>query len=219
MGQASHITDGKGPPSGSGKARGDARVPRSLSAWTAGAACLFFCLFFPFFCSYGAQHVVLYQVGEKDPAAMSMMRRHLSAKGFGVSVFDGADTIEKQVELANRINRLRASLFIAIDFSFAEEEREEAAVTIAVTDVKKKGDKVLAIEDVPGAYAASSKEFATLLAGEFNRKVLELPLFPLVGIDMPGIFLRIECSKDEAGEVLGKLSESIQKYFGKGKKK
>jgi len=218
MGQASHIADCKGPAS-SGMTRGAAWAPGSLSARAAGAICFFFCLLFPFFCSYGAQHVVLYQVGEKDPAAMSMLRKHLAAKGFGVSVFDGTDTVEKQVELANRINRLRASLFIAIDFSFAEEEREEAAVTIAVTDAKKKGDKVLTIEDVPGAYAASSKEFATLLAGEFNRKVLELPLFPLVGIDMPGIFLRIECSKDEAGEVLGKLSETMQKYFGKGKKK
>jgi hypothetical protein len=157
----------------------------------------------------------LYQIGEKDPAALSMLRKHLAGKGFTISAFDGAGTIEKQVELANRINRLRASLFIAIDFSFGE--GEDVAVTVAVTDAKKKTDKVLAIEDVPGVYAASSKEFAALVAESFSRKVLELPLFPLLGIDMPGVFLRIECPKDEAAEVLEKVSGSMQKYFGKGK--
>ena len=211
--------DCNGPASGKGIARGPGLFTRRFPTWAAGVTCFFCFLLFPFFCSYGAQHVVLYQVGERDPAAMSMMRRHFAAKGFVVSVFDGTDSIEKQVELANRINRLRASVFIAIDFSFAGEETEEAVVTVAVTDVKRKSDRVLAIEDVPGAHAASSKEFAALVAGAFNRKVLELPLFPLVGIDMPGIFLRIECSKDEAGEILEKLSESMQKFFGKGKKK
>jgi hypothetical protein len=209
--------DGEGPVSGSDNALETAGSDRGLSRWTAGVAFFLCFLFFPFFCSYGAQHIVLYDVGQKDPGALSMARKYLAGKGFTVSVFDGTDTIEKQVELANRINRLRASLLIALDFSFRE--GEDVAVTIAVTDAKKKADKVLAIEDVPGAYAASSREFAALVGESFNRKVLELPLFPLVGIDMPGVFLRIECSKDDAGDVLEKLSESMQKYFGKGKKK
>ena len=208
----------EGPVSGNGNAFETAGTNRGLSPWMAGVAFFLCSLFFPFFCSYGAQHIVLYHVGEKDPAALSMLRKQLAGKGFTVSAFDGVNTIEKQVELANRINRLRAALFIALDFSFGEEE-EEPAVTIAVTNAKRKADKVLAIEDVPGVYAASSREFADLVAESFNRKVLELPLFPLLGIDMPGVFLRIECPKDDAGDVLGKLSESMQKYFGKGKKR
>ena len=216
MKQTSHIADSEAPLPEGGNAFGKAGALRAPSPPAVGVA-LFLCvLFLPFFYSYGAQHIVLYHVGEKDAAALSMLRKHLAGKGYTVSSFDGTNTIEKQVELANRINRLRASLLIALDFSFGEEE--DTAVTIAVTDAKKKSEKILAIEDVPGSHVASSKEFAGFLAESFNRKVLELPLFPLVGIDMPGLFLRIECPKDDAGEVLGKLSDSMQKYFGKGKR-
>jgi hypothetical protein len=190
-----------------------------LRPWLAGFAFFICFLVFPFFCSYGAQHIVLYHIGKKDPAAVSMLRKQLAVKGFIVSAYDGTDAIGKQVELANKINRLRASLFIAIDFGFAEEQNNKTAVTIAVTNGKSKTDKVLAIEDVPGVYRASSKEFASLLAESFNARVLEMPLFPLLGIDMPGIFLKIECPKDEGPGVLGKVSESMQKYFEKGKTK
>lgn len=148
MRQTLYNANRQGPGPRSGTTTGIEGAPRSLSPWMAGIAFFFCFLFFPLFCSYGAQHIVLYDVGQKDPAALSMLRKHLAAKGFGVSVFDGTNTIEKQIELANRINRLRASLFIAIDFSFAE--GEDTVVTIAVTDVKKKTDKVLAIEEVPG---------------------------------------------------------------------
>ena len=139
-----------------------------------------FCLF-PFFCSYGAQHIVLYHVGDRDPAPLTQLKRHLAAKGLGVSVFEGTDNIDKQVELASKINRLRASLFIAVDFTFGEKTR----VMVAITDAKKKSAQVLAIEDVPGMHAGSSREFADLVAEAFGVKVFELPLFPLLASICP----------------------------------
>ena len=157
----------------------------------------------------------MYHVGERDPAPMSLLKRHLAAKGFIVTAIEGTDDIDKQAELAGRINRLRASLFIAVDFSFGEEERE----LIAVTDAKRKTGQVTAIEDVPGLHASSSREVADLMAEAFGVKVLELPLFPLLGIDVPGLFMEIECPKERSDEVLGKIADSLQKYFGKGKKK
>ena len=57
------------------------------------------------------------------------------------------------------------------------------------------------------------------MAEAFGVKVYELPLFPLLGIDMPGLFMEIECPKEHADEILGKITDSMQKYFGKGKKK
>jgi hypothetical protein len=172
-------------------------------------------LLLPLFCSYGAQHIVLYHVGERDPAPMTLLKRHLAGKGFAVSVFEGTTDIDKQAELAGKINRIRASLFLAVDFGFGEKEQ----VLIAVTDVKRKSGQVLAIEDVPGAHASSSREFADLVAAAFGGKVLELPLFPLLGIDTPGLFMEIECPKEQANEVLGKITDSMQKYLGKGMKK
>jgi hypothetical protein len=182
-----------------------------------GFAVFFFICFllFPFFCSYGGEHVVLYQVGEKDPVASALLKKYLAGKGYRVSVFDGTDNIEKHVELANKINKLKASLLLAVEFGFGEEE----AIVIAVTDAKKKSGQVLAIQDVPAVHSVGSKEFAGLVAGAFNKKVLELPLFPLLGIDMPGVFMGIACQKEKANEVLAKVVDSMQKYFGKGARK
>lgn len=174
------------------------------------------CLFFPFFSTYGAQHIVLYSVGEKDPVTWTLLKRHLTGKGFMVSAYEGADSIEKQIELANKINKLRASLLLAVDFKFDDEVNVMVAVANGKTN---KEGQVLTIEEVPAIHGSSSRELALLVAESFHKKVLELPLFPLLGIDTPGIFLEIRCPKDEANETLGKISESIQKYFGKGMKK
>jgi len=43
--------------------------------------------------------------------------------------------------------------------------------------------------------------------------VKHVPLFPLLGVDMPGIFLRLECSQDKVREALGLLHGSIQSYL------
>ncbi len=190
--------------------------PGGLAVRTAAGIGFFaWCLLFPFFCSYGAQHIVLYHVGEKDPTASMLLKKHLTGKGFVVSAYEGTDDIEAQVVLANKINRLRASFFIAVDFSFGQQED----VTIAVTNAGKKTGQVPSIEDVPGMHAPKSREFASLVAETFGKKVLELPLFPLLGIDMPGIFMRIECPKEQAEETLGKVSDNLQKYLGRGIKK
>jgi hypothetical protein len=172
-------------------------------------------LFIPLFCSYGAPHIVLYHVGEKDQEARTLLKKHLAGKGFTVTAYDGTDRIEKHVELANKINRLRASLFIAVEFVFGEKE----SVVIAVSNAKKTEAQVLAIEELPALYINSSKEFAALVAEPFKRKVLDLPLFPLLGIDMPGVFMRIVCPRDQTDEFLSKLSDSVQKYLSKGMKK
>jgi len=36
---------------------------------------------------------------------------------------------------------------------------------------------------------------------------------------MPGIFIQVRCPKEEANSTLGKISDGMQKYFGKGVKK
>ncbi len=172
---------------------------------------LFVFVLAPLFYSYGGEHVVLYHVGEKDPVASLLLKKYLADKGFTVSAFDGADTIEKHIELANKINRLKASLLLAVEFGF--EDKED--ITIAVTNTEKKTGQLFAVEDVPGTHAAHSKELAGLIAVAFNGKVLELPLFPLLGINMPGIFLGVECTKESAHETIGKVIGCLQKYFRK----
>lgn len=189
-------------------------IGRSHFVRTIVMTLLFACfIFIPFFSSsYGAQHIVLYHVGEKDQEARVLLKKHLAGKGFVVFTYEGTDRIEKQVEIANKINRLRASLFMAVEFTFSDQEN----VIVAVSNAKKSEGQFLTIEEVPAVHVGRSREFALLVAERFKGKVLDLPLFPLLGIDMPGLFLRITCPKEKAGEVLSEVSESMQKYFTRG---
>jgi hypothetical protein len=172
-------------------------------------------LLLPFFHSQAGEHVVLYRIGEKDPVAWNLLSKYFTSKGYNVSTYEGTDSLEKHIENVNRINKGKGSLLLAIDFNIGETNH----VLIAITDAKKGKGNVLAIEEVPAIHESNSKELATLLASSFNRGVKQLPLFPLLGVDMPGIFLRMECTKEKAGEMLNKLHDSLQKYFRRGIKK
>ena len=168
-------------------------------------------LLLPFFDSHAGEHIVLYRFGEKDPAAWSMLRKYFNSKGYSIITYEGTNDLERHVENVNKINRGKGTLLLAIDFSI----RESHNVLIAVTNAQGGKGNILAIDEVPAVHAGKSKEFAMLVASSFNKNVKELPLFPLLGIDMPGIFLRIECTKEKVNETFDKLHASMQKYFKK----
>ena len=170
-------------------------------------------LLFPFFYSHGEEHIVLYRFGTRDPGVWDQLRKHLGGKGYKVSMYEGADNLEKHIENVNRINRLRASLLLAMDFSVGAKNQ----YLVAVTTAKRGTGNILAIDEVPSLYGNLSRELAGLLAGAYGGTVKEFPLFPLLGVDMPGVYLNIECTPDQTGQVLDKLSSSLQKYFRKGK--
>lgn len=155
----------------------------------------------------------MYRFGTPDPVIWDQVRRHLVSKGFKTSVYDGAGTLDKHIENVNRINRLRASLLLAMDFRLGEKTQ----YLVAVTTGRRGMGNILAIDEVPSLYVNLSKELANILAGAYERKVTEFPLFPLLGVDMPGVYLNIECTPGQTSQVLEKLSDSLQKYFRKGK--
>lgn len=168
----------------------------------------------PVFYSHGGEHIVLYRLGMKDPVAWDQLRRYLGTKGYKISMFDGSDNIEKHVENVNKINRLKASALIAMDFGVSDQNRTIVAVTIA----KKGKGNILAIEEVPALFASESRELATSLASVFNKGVKELPLFPLLGVDIPGVYMKIDYTPDKTTEVLEKLHQGMQGYFKRGTK-
>lgn len=171
-------------------------------------------LFFPVFCSHGGEHIVLYRLGMKEPVAWDQLRRYLGAKGYKISMYDVPDNIEKHVENVNKINKLKASALFAMDLGAGEKNQ----IIVAVTTTKKGKGNILAIEEIPALYANESRELATSLASVFNKGVKEFPLFPLQGVDMPGVFLKISYTPDKTNEVFEKLHEGIQKYFKRGMK-
>jgi hypothetical protein len=153
-------------------------------------------------------------VGERDQALWNGLKRYFVNKGYGISIYEGADTIEKQIQNANKINKEKAVLFLAIELVSSETQD----IFIAVQNAKKGQGNLLEIDEVPAAYDADSEELARAIAAPFGKKIKRLPLFVFLGIDMPGTFLRIDCPKDKTGDIFNRLNEGIQKYLKRGVK-
>lgn len=171
-------------------------------------------VFVPVFYSYGAEHIVLYRLGSRETVAWDQLKRYLGAKGYRISIYDGTDNIEKHVEIVNKINKLKAAAIFAMDFGVGEKNQ----IMVAITTAKKGKGAILAIDEVPALYANESRELASSLASAFNKGIKEFPLFPLLGVDMPGIYLKITFTPDKTLEVFNKLHEGIQGYFKRGMK-
>ena len=93
---------------------------------------------------------------------------------------------------------------------------EKADVLIAFADAKKGKGKFLTIEEVTGQHADNSMILAKEVATSFGKRAKGISLFPLLGVDMPGIFIKIECTDEQANEMLNKLHEGIQKFMKRG---
>ena len=173
--------------------------------------CIIFC---PFLYSFAGEHIVLYSAGEKDQAAWSLLKKYFDSKGYNVSIYEKTETLEKHLANVKRINRKNALLMLALDFRIAEKND----VFVAVSDAKKGKGKLLTIEEVPAQHIEDSMELAKYIASTFGKTVKGLPLFPLLGVDIPALFLRMECTNEKAGEMLDKLNDCLQKYFKRGTK-
>lgn len=173
---------------------------------------VFLWVLFPVFCSHGGEHIVLYRLGVKDPVPWEQLRTFLGKKGYRVTEYDGTESIEKHVEHVNKINQLKASVFLALDFGYGEKKR----VVVAVTTPRKGRGNILAIDEVPALHANESRELATSLAQVFDKGVKEIPLFPVLGVDMPAVLLKIACAGGNASEMMEKLHEGLGRYFKRG---
>jgi hypothetical protein len=131
-----------------------------------------------------------------------------------VSIYEGADNLEKQILNANKIGKERAVIFLAVELV----PSEKAGIFVAISNTKKGKGAILEIDEVPAAHSADSEELALSIAAPFNAKIKRLPLFVFLGIDMPGVFLKIDCPNDRTGDIFNKLNEGLQKYLDRGAK-
>jgi hypothetical protein len=151
-------------------------------------------------------------MGDRDPALWSVLKKYFTGKGYGVSIYEGADNIEKQIQNANKINKEKAAVFLAVELVPSEKE----GIFVAISKAKKGKGSILEIDEVPAAHSGDSEELALSLAAPFGVKIKRLPLFALLGVDVPGAFLKIDCPKDRLGEIFNKLNEGLQKYLNRG---
>jgi len=173
---------------------------------------------------YAEDSLVFYNTGRRDPAAWSVLREYFSSKRYASSFHQGDEVIEGHLEKVNRINALRPGAFVGIEFFFGEGKR----VMVVMTDSGKigqpdgrtgiEGRRLLwAVEELPAKHEAQSRRLAELVAAQFQVPVKRMPLFPLIGVDMPGIFVTIQCNKEEAKSVLAMLDAALHKYYRRDK--
>jgi len=163
---------------------------------------------------YGTDNIIVMRSGEKDTQSWNSLSKYLSDRRYVVNMYDATDTIERQIDMANRVNRQK-SLFVIV-LQLVPSDRTDAF--IAVSDLRKGKGRFLDIEEVSGLHGPSSRELGTAIASRFQKDVMEVSLFPLLGINMPGVFVRLDLSSDRPVETFEKLHEGIQDYLKRGTK-
>lgn len=156
-----------------------------------------------------SEHIAFCAIGHKEVADWSLLKGYFEMRGYEVTIYQGADDIQGQIKNADMINKGTASLLIAMDMNQGKEE----SVFLAVAAFKKGEGRFLQIDEVQARHSDDSYALAELMAKAFKTKVIKLPLFPLLGIDMPGIFLRITYQKDSQEAFFARLEGCIKEYF------
>ncbi len=158
----------------------------------------------------GGRNIVFYRIGDGGQEAWTLLKVYFEGKGYGVTIVQGETVIEKHVEKVNRINRGPGSVFLAMELIPGEVSR----VMVAESDAGIGEGRFLAIDEIPARFARESDRLAAYVAAPLNVKVKHLPLFPLLGVTMPGIVVKLEFSEGQAFlRMIAKLSGGIEKYF------
>lgn len=168
----------------------------------------------PFFSSSAAEHIVLYRMGDRSSGEWNSLKKTLNKKGYKVSMYDVPVTFERHVENANRINKEKATLVIAVELDIGNVTR----AFVATSTARKGKGKFHTMEEVPAIHENRSREAATQVATLFGAKAKVVPLFPLLGVNMPGFFIRMEHTKDGGENMFNTLEEGLGKYFARSDK-
>ncbi len=173
-----------------------------------------FLVLMPFFSSSAAEHIVLYRMGDRASGEWNSLKKTLNKKGYKVTMYDVPVTLERHIEIANRMNREKAHLVIAMDLRTSAAPR----VLVATPTIRQGRGRFHAMEEVPAIYRDRSLDAATQVALLFGTKAKTLPLFPLLGVNMPGFFISMEVSGDGGEQMFNTLEEGLGKYFGRSDK-
>lgn len=155
------------------------------------------------------QGVVLYRIGEGGQEALDLLAKSLAAKSYIVDTVQGETDIDKHVEKVSRINRGAGAVFVALEIVPAEKSR----AMVAEAAVRKGEGRFLSITEISSRFSEQSDRLAGCVASSFGAKVVHLPLFPLLGVSMPAIAVKLELKPDDTAEAISRLTGGIEKYF------
>lgn len=181
-------------------------------------------VFILFTSCYAEDNLVFYNAGKRDLAAWTVLKEYFSSRSYTVSFYQGDGGIERHLDKTTRINTVKSGIFVAIEFAFGEEKHVmvgmtpgEGSASGTRTEFDGRRRLLWGVDELPAKHEAQSKRLAELVAAQFQVTVKRMPLFPLVGVDMPGIFISIQCNKEEAGSLLTMLDTALQKYYRRDK--
>ncbi len=169
-------------------------------------------ILFPFINAYAKDNIVIYRMDAKDQTVWSVIKKSFDTKDYNVSIYDKTENMDRHIENLNRINRSNALLMLAMDFRLSD----RTDIFIAVSESEKTSGRLLTLEQVTGHHSNNSTMLAKEIASSFGKNLKKFSVFPLLGVDMPGTFVKIECKNEQMNEMLDKLHGSIQKYLKRG---
>ena len=154
--------------------------------------------------------IVFYRIGESGQQAWTLLKEYFEAKGYNVVVIQGDTEIEKHVDRINKINRgSGGSVFLAMELV----PDEKSHVMVAESDARMGEGRFLAIDEIPARFAGESDRLAAAVAAPFAAGVKHLPLYPLLGVNMPGIAVKLEFDQGETLNMIAKIYKGVERYF------
>ena len=174
------------------------------------AALLFFALFAAAVQAQAADRSIVFsRIGDGGQEAWTLLKERFEAKGYRVTIYQAEGVVEKHVEKVSRINRGPGSIFLALLLTTGEKR----GVVVAVPEAEKGEGPFLTIAEVPARFSRESGLLGGDVAAAFNVKVKHLPLFPLLGVTMPGAFVQLQFQPEETGDVVSALLSGVERYF------
>lgn len=164
--------------------------------------------------AFSADRIILCRAGQTDDALWNDAKKYFAGKGFSLGTYDSPRSIEKQIDIANKINKENARFMLVLEIV----PSDRADAFIAVSDAKKAAGLILSADEVPGAHRARSEELGSSIAARFQKKAKPMPLFVFLGIDMPAVFVRLDVSREGPAEAFAKLYDGMLDYTKRGNK-
>lgn len=155
-----------------------------------------------------SKNLYIYIVGKPDAELKTAFLYALKREKIDFSVYTGSKNLEDHLSSINEINSKKKGVFLALDLKRSNTQK----IFVATFKTKKTQGKLLRIDEIPSLHFEDSIQIAQYIALTFNNKVYRLPLFPLLGVNMPGLYLKVDGGKEEVDFVATTLARGIKKF-------
>ena len=162
------------------------------------------------FCtSVFGETIFLYLVSIPDDQIWQVFLKSLRKEGLDPVPQKGTRELEDHLRIVSNINSGKKGLFVAIDIK----REKNTKILVGVFAPKKPEGKIKSIEEIPYAYYDTSYKIAESIAMAYGKKVLKAPFFPLLGVDMPALYIKLRFKEGDIGPFVSVMKDGIKRYL------